>query len=80
MAAFGTHAIISKSKVPIYLKKREFSQCVLPVITYEYVASTLEKDIRKLQVTLRCIEAIMLAITKKDYKEIDLIHRMKTLT
>lgn len=33
--AFRRNSIIFKSRIPLYLKKNTFDQCILPVITYE---------------------------------------------
>ena len=77
-SAFGRNSMIFKSNMPLYLKKKTFDQCILPVLTYGCETWTLNTTIvHKLQVAQRNMERSMLGITRRDRKRIDWI-RQKT--
>lgn len=79
--AFGQNSIIFKSRMPLYLKKRTFDQCVLPVMTYGCETWTLKTDItNKLQVAQRSMERNMLGITRRDRKRITWIRQKTQVT
>ena len=88
--AFGRNNIIFKSRMPLYLKKKAFDQCILPVLTYGCETWNLKAAVtQKLQVAQRSMERAMLGITRRDRKRIgwireqtkvtDIIHRIKSL-
>ena len=60
-STYGKNSIIFKSRMPLYLKKKTFNQCVLPVMTYACKTWTLKTDIiRKLYIAQNSIERNML--------------------
>lgn len=67
-AAFGKLSYILKDKdVSIYLKRKVYNSCILPVATYglETMAIT-KKSAAKLRVTQKAMERAMLGITLRD--------------
>jgi len=66
-AAFNKFRSTFTSKLPLCLKRKLFNQCILPVMTYGCQAWVLTKaQLRRLQVTQRKMERIMLGITLLD--------------
>ena len=67
-AAFGKLSYILKSpKYALYLKKRLFDACILPVLTYGMETAVLTKQtMHKLSVTQRAMERKMLGISLRD--------------
>lgn len=66
-AAFGKLRDVFKSDIPVYLKRKVFDQCVLPVMTYGSETLTITTaTAKKLKVTQRKMERSMLGVTLKD--------------
>lgn len=67
-AAFGKLSYILKNeKIPLYMRRRIFDQCILPVLTYGVQVWTFTKhNIDRLAKTQRSMERSMLHITLKD--------------
>lgn len=66
-AAFSKFGSIFTSKLPLCLKKKLFDQCILPIMTYGCQAWVLtQAQLKRLQVTQRRMERIMLGITIMD--------------
>lgn len=64
LGAFGKHSQIMKSKMPLSLKRKIFSQCVLPVMTYGAETWRLTKQSESKLRSAQCaIERIMLGVT-----------------
>ncbi|CAG9834558.1 unnamed protein product, partial [Diabrotica balteata] len=67
-AAFGKLSHILKSSIPMYLKRKVYNQCVLPVKTYGAETLTLtQKSADKLRVTQRAMERAMLNVSLRDH-------------
>ena len=89
-AKFGKLGVIFRDKdIPISLKKQAFNQCIIPVLSYGAETWTTTKKLeKKLRVTERAMERIMVGITKRDKvrntelrektKVRDVIHEIKT--
>jgi hypothetical protein len=66
-AAFNKFRSIFLSKIPLCLKRKLFDQCILPVMTYGCQTWVLtQAQLRRLQVTQRKMERLMLGITIMD--------------
>ena len=68
--------IMRDKNVPMRLKRKAFSECILPVMTYGcetwYLSNT---QLEKLNITQRKIERIMMGVTLKDRKSREWIRR-----
>ena len=79
-AKFGKLTLIFRDKdLPISLKKQIFNQCIIPVLSYGAETWTTTKKLeKKLRVTERAMERIMVGVTKRDkVKNIDLREKTK---
>ena len=67
-AKFGKlNFIFRDEKLPLSLKKQIFNQCIIPVLSYGAETWTTTKRLeRKLRVTERAMERIMIGVTKRD--------------
>jgi hypothetical protein len=66
-AAFNKFRNLFISRLPLCLKKKLFNQCILPVMTYGCQTWVLTKaQLRRLQVTQRKMERLMLGVTLLD--------------
>lgn len=63
-AAFGKLSFIFKDKnIPIYLKRKTYDSCILPVATYGLETMAMTKKVaEQLRVTQRAMERIMLGV------------------
>lgn len=66
--AFGKLSYIFKdNRIPIYLKRKAYDSCILPVITYGLESMSLtRRTAEQLRVTQRAMERIMLGVTLRD--------------
>ena len=66
-SAFGKHGIIMNSNMPLSLKRKVYSQCILPVLTYGSKTWSLTKELeRKLRSAQRGMERKMIGVTLRD--------------
>ena len=67
---FGKMNTLSKSNMPICLKRKVFNQCVLPALAYRCETWTLNtKAAQKLKITQRSMERQTLNISRCDKKK-----------
>ena len=66
--AFGKlNYIFKDKKVPLYLKRKVYDSCVLPVITYGLETTAITRKVaEQLRVTQRAMERVMLGFTLRD--------------
>ena len=79
-AKFGKLGFIFRDKdLPLSLKKPIFNQCIIPVLSYGSETWTTTKKLeKKLRVTERAMERIMVGVTRKDrVRNTDLRERTK---
>ena len=66
-SAFGRQHNVMKSYFPLSLKRKIYTQCILPVVTYGPETWSLTKSLkRKLQSAQKRMERVMLGITWRD--------------
>ena len=69
MKAFWKYKYVLKRELPIFIKRKIFNQCILPVLTYGCKTWTSTKKInQRLAVTQRTMERSVLGITRRDRK------------
>ena len=65
---FGTLSFIFRDEaLPLTLKRQIFNQCIIPVLSYgaETLTTTTRLE-KKLRVTERAMEKVMIGVTRKD--------------
>ncbi len=68
-SAFFKHGAIMSTSLPLFLKRKLYNHCILPVLTYGSETWCLTKDLeRKLRRTQRGRERKMLGIMRRDKK------------
>ena len=66
---FSQYRDILKSKMPMYLKRKLYNQCIQPAMTYGNQTWVLNKRMQsKMQTTQRAIERAMIGVTRRDCK------------
>ena len=69
LKAFWKYKYVLKRELPIFIKRKIFNQCILPVLTYGCKTWTSTKKInQRLAVTQRTMERSVLGITRRDRK------------
>src|SRR5271156_6020993 len=67
--AFNKNRDIMKSKLPMYLKRKVYNQCMLTAITYGCQTWAIAKRMQeRLRITQRSMERAMVGITRRDRK------------
>ncbi len=68
-SAFGKQNLVLNNNLPIFLKRKVYFQCILPVLTYGSETLRLTKELeRKLRSAKRLMERRMQSITWRDRK------------
>lgn len=70
LSAFGTHSTVMSTSLPFCSKKKEYSQCILPILTCSSEAWLTRNLERKLGSTQRGMEGKLQGVTWKDKKSV----------
>jgi hypothetical protein len=77
---FGKYRDILTGKIPMCLKRKVYNQCIQPALIYGCQTWALTKRMQdRLRTTQRCMERIMLGITKRDRKTVTWIRQQTGL-